>query len=117
MIAECGCGVFAYPERHHEGVQDNDKQKFEEVCGICCKTRHPICASCRISRRSTANERASGSHGPNNDVWNNPQRNRIEDESRQEPCRGTIIATGPFSEEEGSELHDIVQRAESRERN
>ena len=40
-----------YPERHHEGVQDNDKQEFEEVCSIRRKTCHPICA--RLPDQST----------------------------------------------------------------
>lgn len=33
-----------YPKRHHEGVQDNDKQEFEEVCSVLSETRHPISA-------------------------------------------------------------------------
>ena len=70
-----------YPERHDEGVQDNDKQEFEEVGGVRCETRHPICA--KLSNQPPVDGRwTSDSHGANNDIRNDPQRNGIENESR-----------------------------------
>jgi len=70
-----------YPERHHESVQDNDKQEFEEVGGVRCETRHPICA--KLPDQSPVDGRwTSDSHGANNDIRNDPQRDSIEDESR-----------------------------------
>ena len=55
---------------------------------------------------------ARGSHGANDDVWYNPQRDDVKDEPRQQPGRGAVIAARPLPKEERSELHEIVQRAE-----
>lgn len=55
---------------------------------------------------------ARGLHGANNDVRYNPQRDDIKDESRQQPGRGAVVAASPLPEKEGSELYEIVQRAE-----
>lgn len=54
------------------------------------------------------------SHSGNDDVRDEPQWDYIKDESRQQPRRGTIVAAGPLPEEEGSELHEVVQCTETR---
>ena len=66
-----------------------------------------------INLRPTTTGGQQDSHGCNNDVRDQPQRDYIEDESRKQPRRGAVVATGPLPEEEGSELHKIVQRAET----
>jgi hypothetical protein len=77
----CGSGRI-YPKRHHEGVQDNDKQEFEEVCSILGETRHPIRAI--LPGHGTVDDRRPGhSHSCNKDIGNDPQRNGVKDESRQ----------------------------------
>lgn len=53
------------------------------------------------------------SHGGNYDVRDEPQWDHIKNESRQQPRGGAIVAAGPLPEEEGSELYEIVQRAEA----
>ena len=34
-----------YEERHGEGVEDEDEEELEVVCGVVSETSHPICAT------------------------------------------------------------------------
>jgi hypothetical protein len=35
---------MTYKKRHSHTVKNQDKEKFEEICGMWCQSRHPVSA-------------------------------------------------------------------------